>query len=88
MRFERAIREVTSARTKVSRLSGGAYYVSVWYDDDSTYNHIRIRGEAYKVLSELKSRGFIHAEFAGRKDMGHSGKSCGFAVRKAAKAAG
>lgn len=83
MRFERAIRDATSARTRVERLSGGAYYVSVWYDDDTTANHGRILREAYKVLGELESRNFAHIEFGGRKDMGHSGKRCGFAVKKA-----
>ena len=87
MRFERAISEVTSARTKVERLSGGAYYVSVWYEDDSTANHGRILSEAYKVLGELESRGFEQIEFGGRKNMGHSGKFCGFAVRKTARPA-
>lgn len=82
MRFERAIQEVTSAKTKVERLSGGAYYISVWYTDDSTANHRRILGEAYKVLGTLSDRGFKQVPFGGRVDMGHSGKGCGFAVAK------
>jgi len=85
MRFERAIQEATSARTKVERLSGGKYYISVWYDEDTTANHGRILPESYRVLGELEQRNFEHVEFGGRKDMGHSGKGCGFAVQKKKK---
>lgn len=85
MRFERAIQEVTSATTKVERMPGRKYYISVFYKEDSTANHGRIKSEAYKVLGELESRGFEHVEFGGRKDMGHSGLGCGFAVSKKKK---
>ena len=77
--------EITRANVQVEALSPTKISVSVcWPEtaDDHCHGQLTIVSEAWNVLNALERLGWQHAEFAGRKDFGHSGGTTHFACAK------
>lgn len=80
-------RSVTSAQVEIESLGGDEIHVAIFWpetqgdDGDHCHGQNTIIGEACRVMKALEGEGFEHCEFGGRKNMGHSGGTTGFAMK-------
>lgn len=85
---ESAANSATEACVALEALSETKLSVSVFWpqtqgeDGDHCHGQGTIVAEARKVLAALEAEGWMHADFGGRRDLGHSGGTAHFAVQQ------
>jgi hypothetical protein len=87
--LESLCRDATSAQVELDPAQDDPdeLYVCVCWpetrgaDGDYCHGQNTIVAQALAVLRVLAEEGWVHCDFGGRKDLGHSGGICHFAVR-------